>query len=289
MQKLLLRISALALLCCLSFVAGSSNPKNVVVALGPWESPETSLPMLIGVLSNQKWLGDQAAAKLVTGGENFRLFSNTGLSGNAKGGTARSLGVQCEETFGVGLNPKRKSATFEIAVTSTWNPRPRAITVLPNNSVPYLKIAKDFLETKGLKSPVVILTSIVKTDIDNDKSDEIFIVGRRFQETSSDTYSPPINGKKGDYSFALMRKIVNGKVQTISLGDDVILKNIEADAVPIENHLARFYDIAGLLDLNGDGKLELVIYDAYYEGEGYEILEWNGKKFVSLSSAGCGV
>jgi hypothetical protein len=286
MKKLTVIVSGLAFLFCSSFVAGSSRTENIVVALGPWES---SLPMLIGVLSGQKWLGDQAAAKFVRGGENFRLFSNTGLSGNAKGGKPKSFGAPCEETFGVGLTPNHQLKTaFEIAVTSTWNPRPRAITVLPNNSVPYLKIAKDFLETKGLKNPVIILTSILKTDIDNDKSDEVFMVGRRFQETASDSYSPPVNGKKGDYSFVLMRKIVNGKVETISLGDDLILNDIATGAVPIENHLAQFYDIAGVVDLNGDGKLELVIYDAYYEGEGFEILEWTGNKFVSRASSGCG-
>jgi hypothetical protein len=290
MKKLTVIVSGLTLLFCSSFVAGSSTAKNIVVAVAPGDDSERSLPMLIGVLSNQKWLGDQTAAKFVTAGESFRLFSNTGLSGNAKGGKPRSLGVQCEETFGVSLTPNHNSATFEIAVTSTWNPRPRAVTVLPNNSAPYLKIAKDFLETKGLKNPVVVLTSIIKTDIDNDKNPEVFMVGRHFQEISSDSaaYSHPINGKKGDYSFALMQKMINSKVQTISLGDAVILKNIAADAVPTENHLTRLYDIAGLLDLNGDGKLELVIYDAYNAGFSFEIIEWDGKKFVSKASSGCG-
>jgi hypothetical protein len=285
MQKLLLKISALTFLFCSSLVSGSSSPKNAVLALGPWE---TASPMLIGVFSDQKWFQDQEAAKLVKGGETVKLFSHAGLSGTAKAGSPESLGAPCEETFGVGLTPNQKTKAFQIGMTATWNPRPRALAVLPNNSVPYQKIAKTFLETKGLKNPVVVLTNVLKTDIDNDRSDEVFIVGRHFQEGAKDQFFPPVNGKKGDYSFALMRKIVNGKVQTISLGDDVILKDMKADAVPIEGHLARFYDIAGVLDLNGDGKLELVIYDAYYEGEGFEILEWNSKKFVSLSYAGCG-
>ena len=83
-----------------------------------------------------------------------------------------------------------------------------------------------------------------------------------------------------------MRKIVNGKVQTISLGDDVLLKDL--DVASDTRHLAQFYDIAGLLDLNGDGRLELVSYSAYYEGYSFEIREWNGKTFVSRAISGCG-
>jgi hypothetical protein len=283
MKKLVLSISGLALLSCLGFVAGSSNPKNVVIALGPWEGAPAEI---VGVLSGQQWLENQNAAKLIVGGESIRLFSHTGVTGKAKVGKPESLGAPCEETFGVGLTPTHKAKAFEIGVTGTWNPRPRAMTVLPNNSVPYLKIAKDFLVQKGLKNPVVKLTSLLKTDFDNDKSDEVFLVGRHFQESSSGDYFPPVYGKKGDYSFVLMRKIVNGKVQTISLGDDVLLKDIEIDSDT--RHLAQFYDIAGLLDLNHDGTLELVSYGAYYEGYSFEILEWNGTTFVSRAVSGCG-
>jgi hypothetical protein len=282
MQKPLLKISAFTFLLCASFVSGSSNPKNVVIALGPWDS---SLPEIVGTFSDQKWLNSAESAKLITG-DTFKFFSHAGSTGSAKAGKPESLGVPCEETFGVALKPNHKSKAFEIGVTATWNPRPRAITVLPNNSLPYVKIASDFLSKKGLKNTLVKLTSVIKTDFDNDKSDEVFIVGRYFQASSGGDYFPPAGGKKGDYSFVLMRKIMAGQVQTISLADDVILKDVEIEAD--NRHLPELYDIAGLLDLNGDGKLEMVAYGAYYEGYSFEIEEWDGKKFVSKASSGCG-
>jgi hypothetical protein len=281
MKKVIFSASGLTLLLCSSFVSGANNPKNVVVALGPWDG---SAPEVVGALSDQ-WFNSSESAKLISG-DTFKFFSHAGTTGSFKAGKPESMGVPCEETFSVPITPSHKSKNFEIGITSTWNPRPRAITLLPNNSVPYLKIATEFLNKKGLKNTLVKLTSVIKTDFDNDLSDEVFIVGRNFQESASSNYFPPPAGKKGDYSFVLMRKIIAAKAQTISLSHDVILKDIDIEAN--NRHLAQFYDIAGLLDLTGDGKLEMVTYSAYYEGYSFEIMEWNGKKFVSKASSGCG-
>jgi hypothetical protein len=282
MKKITLIASGLTLLWCSSLGSGAVNPKNVVVALGPWDN---SAPEVVGALSDKKWLNSQTSAKLIAS-DTFKFFSHAGSTGSFKAGKPESLGVPCEETFSVPLTPKHKSKAFEIGVTAAWNPRPRAVTVLPNNSLPYVKVASEFLAIKGLKNTLVKLTSVIKTDFDNDKNDEVFIVGRHYQEMSGSDYFPPAGGKKGDYSFVLMRKIMAGKVQTISLGDDIILK--DADVEADNRHLAELYDIAGLLDLNGDGKLEMVAYGAYCEGYSFEIKEWDGKKFVSRASSGCG-
>ena len=276
-------LPSLALLFSAGFVSGASGVQNAVIALGPWDSAQ---PELVGVLSGKKWLEQQDAAKMVKGGETFKLYSNAGMSGSAKGSKPESLGVPCEETSSVKLKPSRKPKTFEIGVTGTWNARPRAVTVLPNDSAPYVKIASEFLANKGLENPNVQLKNVLKVDLDNDETDEVFLVGRQFQQSGMGDLFPPVDLRAGDYAFLLMRKIVNGKVVTISLGDDVILKDNSPES-DIQ-HLASLYDIAGILDLNGDGKLELVTYGAYYEGYNFEILEWTGKKFVSRAVSGCG-
>ena len=282
MKKMFSITFGLALLLCSSFVSGANSPKNVVVALGPWDS---SAPEVVGAFSDQKWLNSAEGAKFISG-DKFKFYSNAGATGNFKAGKPESMGTPCEETFSVPLEPNHKSKMFEIGVTAPWNPHPRAITVLPNTSLAYVKIASEFLAKKGLKNTFVKLTSVIKTDFDNDLTDEVFMVGRHFQESSSGDYFPPAGGSKGDYSFILMRKIIAGKVQTISLSEDVSLKDIDIEAD--NRHLEMLYDIAGLLDLTGDGKLEMVLYSAYYEGYNFEITQWNGKKFVSKASSGCG-
>ncbi|MFC6801347.1 hypothetical protein ACFQDE_06025 [Deinococcus caeni] len=38
--------------------------------------------------------------------------------------------------------------------------------------------------------------------------------------------------------------------------------------------MATQYRLAGVADLNGDGRMELVLHDAYYEGADFTVSEW---------------
>ena len=57
----------------------------------------------------------------------------------------------------------------------------------------------------------------------------------------------------------LLRRVVDGKVQT---------KLIDGEFYPkaSESQTPYRYEVSGLLDLDGDGRLEIIIYSAYYEG-----------------------
>lgn len=47
--------------------------------------------------------------------------------------------------------------------------------------------------------------------------------------------------------------------------------------------------LAGVADLNADGRTELVVQDAYYEGEGAVVLEWSpGAGLKERLNEGCG-
>ena len=70
----------------------------------------------------------------------------------------------------------------------------------------------------------------------------------------------------GDYSVALMRKVVDGDVQTAVLGETVVLDESDAfDGV---------YSIGTVADLSGDGKMEVVTNAAFFEGFGVSVWEY---------------
>ena len=49
------------------------------------------------------------------------------------------------------------------------------------------------------------------------------------------------------------------------------------------------FGLAGVADLNADGRMELVVQDAYYEGEGAAVLEWSpGAGVKERLNEGCG-
>jgi uncharacterized protein (DUF2141 family) len=87
----------------------------------------------------------------------------------------------------------------------------------------------------------------------------------------------------GDYSIAFMRRTVQGDVQTVILGDSVV---VTADS-PVVNS----YSVGAVADLNGDGRMEVVLSTAYYEGIGVDVWEYvdDDLGLVRQISAGCGV
>ena len=51
----------------------------------------------------------------------------------------------------------------------------------------------------------------------------------------------------------------------------------------------QIHELAAAHDINGDGKMEIVTRDRYYEGDGTTVYSWDGKNVEQVLSAGCGV
>jgi len=65
------------------------------------------------------------------------------------------------------------------------------------------------------------------------------------------------NPKIGNYSFVSIRKIIKGKAQTI-----FVTGNFENG-----NYDGGIHELSAIADLNGDGKLELMVSVFAYNGE----------------------
>lgn len=64
----------------------------------------------------------------------------------------------------------------------------------------------------------------------------------------------------GDYSLLVLRKVV---------GDSVVTVPLRVDVYPEAEELAYpyRYEVTAVLDLNGDGLLEVIVHGLRYEGE----------------------
>ena len=82
----------------------------------------------------------------------------------------------------------------------------------------------------------------------------------------------------------MVRKAVGKVVTDHLLEGDFILKKVDFGA-PTENH------ISAIADLNGDGKMEIVLYGFYYEGDFASACEMKNGKPVKIKEfeIGCGV
>ena len=142
----------------------------------------------------------------------------------------------------------------------------------------YLKAAHDFLVGKGIAKPTVKLTQLLRVDLDGDGEDEVLLSATHYSgEEGEGLY----RAAAGNYSFVLLRQVVDGKVQSKLIDGEFYRK-------PSGSQTPYRYEISGLLDLDGDGRLEIIIFSAYYEGASVSVWRFKGGKLRKVLEIGCG-
>jgi hypothetical protein len=87
--------------------------------------------------------------------------------------------------------------------------------------------------------------------------------------------------ERESYSIVILRRVVAGKVQAQVLAGELYPK-------PDESIAPNVYKIAAVLDLNGDGKLEVIVHSFYYEGGETAIDRCHPDKIEPVLSIECG-
>lgn len=145
---------------------------------------------------------------------------------------------------------------YPIAVSADWDVVPHGVEVLPNDNATYKSAASELLAGQGVVDPDPPLVQVIRTDLEGDGTDEIIVVAERRATEALNPATP------GDYSIAFMRKVVDGEVQSVILGKYVV-------EPPLDDHwivALEIFRIGAVADLNGDGRMEVVVNGAYYEG-----------------------
>ncbi|ALW88164.1 hypothetical protein [Deinococcus actinosclerus] len=241
---------------------------------------------LLGGWQDGRWLTDAQTRSRMTAGAAYTRLPLGGSSARVQGSRPASLGEPCEATFEVKVTPAREG--MAVLTSARLNAQPRPVTVLPTRNATYEAAVRDELKRRGLPNPQVNLTRLIRADLDGNGTQEVIIEARRFQNGRDD--SPPPVGQPGDYSLLLLRAVVNGKVVTTVLGEHIAPQTPWDSGSSEPMPMATLHRLAGVADLNGDGRMELVLYGAYYEGSGFSVQQWTpaGLKGTPLES-GCGV
>lgn len=230
---------------------------------------------LIGASGGGKWINGEKAAPLLKAGMTYRFFSFTGEVGKANGGKPISEAEVCPESQTVKFAHKPDGAI--VAIAASWNPLPRVPRLADKTQSVYIAAVHDFLAAHGLPKAEVKITRIVRIDLDSDSEDEVLISATNYRERDGVPSSAP----GGSYSVVLLRRVENGKVETQMVAGEIYPKAKEFNA-PNE------YKILSVLDCDGDGKLEVILESAYYEGGATTIYGFKGSKMSELVSVACG-
>jgi hypothetical protein len=78
-----------------------------------------------------------------------------------------------------------------------------------------------------------------------------------------------------------LKRLVAGKVETKVVAGEIYAKRDAANA-------PNLYEIAAVLDLNGDGRLEIVVHSVYYEGGDTVIYQCEPDKIKEVLLVACG-
>jgi hypothetical protein len=266
----------------LSTHAGPAMAASVfpIVAFNDFFGDSKPTGYLLGGSAGGQWVKPEAAAGLIPGGESYRLYTLTGEAGASVGGKPAKGEDNCADTLYVTLTPYPAGRGSLVAVAGPWNAMPRPIKIAATEPQVYKEAAAEILKSKGIANPKVNLTQVIRVDLDGDGEEEALVSATNYARFKPHGGLTP-DARAGDYSLVFLRQVVQGKVITSIITGDFYPKAKKFTG-PAEHR------IIGVLDLNGDGRLEVVLSGRYYEGDWVEAYRIQGAKITKLFNMGCG-
>src|SRR5918911_2959379 len=234
---------------------------------------------LMGGVASGKWLEADPLAPMIKGGERYRLYSLTKQLGEAVGSRTASAGEPCDETKEIKFSPEVKEG---IAVAGSWNALPRVPRVMGTNDPVYRQVVAGILSRHGFVRPRINITQILRVDLDGDGAEEVLVSATHLAEGLSINGGPmAVHARPGDYSLVILRKVVGGKARDTILVEGYYPRKTSEGWTP-EQHA-----VAALLDLNGDGRMEIIIHGGYYEGSWSTVFRLDGNRAKNVFGCGC--
>lgn len=211
----------------------------------------------------------------------FRLYSPTSVLGEVKGHLTWCADVEGNENqvpmVELATLPKtaKESEKTIIGINGTWNALPRQSKEEDPQQAIYESVVKVYLNTKGLLLRPAQISRIVRVDLEGDGVDEVLIDASSIKDANS--WPEKLDGY---FSVVLLRKLMNGTVKTIPVATNFYQK---------DNGEGIFYSLESLLDVNGDGNMEIVLGSYFSEvGQGLSIYQITGSKAKEVLFEGGG-
>ena len=248
---------------------------------------EVETGYFFGASEKGNWVKADKAAKSVGKKTTYQVYGLTKQVGQITAGKPKSVEEPCPDTLTVSLSSKPKDGVIGLA--ATWNALPRKPIIADTTQSVYADAVRDFLKSHGINDPKVRITRILRVDLEGDGEAEVLISATNYFTSDKSNVHPaapfseaPIHAPQGgSYSIVILRRVIEGNVQTKLVAGEVYAK-------PDESVAPNVYNLAAVLDLNGDGKLEVIVHSFYYEGGQTTIYRCEPDKIEPVLSVECG-
>ena len=258
----------------------STTTTTTMTATTPPADPDTFLvagnTCLLGWWDGTWQSGDDLP---VNGGEKYQVVRLDEPISLATGSEARP---SCEplDLVSVEFEPALPGGFREIdalAIQTDLAVRPYPVEMLDPPAAEYVQATSELLEGRAARVPVINLTQVIRTDLEGDGVDEVII-------SASTIPDDLISTQVGDYSIVFLRKVIEGEIHTAILGESIV-----NDLDDMLQNLVVF-EVAAVADLNGDGKMEIVVNGTVWEGAFLQAWEYVNDDLgpVDVLSCGCG-
>jgi len=228
--------------------------------------------LLLGGIQEGTWLGADTASAQVRDGSVYDLYSSD-VRLQVTGGIPAPDPI-CD-TYFIDVDENISFAGM-IGVAQGWQVTQRNVEELSSESEFYQGVVAQWLIEEGMQDPIIENLRVLRLDIEGDGVDEVFISASHFNDDSGHMI------ESGDYTVILMRKVNGDDVETLDLVGNIYPSQEPEMTFPIS------YSLANFVDLNRDGKLEVIIEINRWEGFGAAVYQIDGLNSVQVLQAFCG-
>ena len=284
----------------------TAPPESTTTTTAPSESTTTAVPagpvdalvpllvgsgdggwLFLGAWQQDRWqqATDPSGTPIRPGLEAGTPFVVSNLAGE----TPVTLGENTEACFDGRVGP---AIDVEIApadppgfgynavavLQPSWALKPRTIAVSSTAPEAYRALGEAAFDGEAVDAARGAVEQLVVTDLDGDDDDEA-LVAFEFVQPSAGPGAP------GDLAALL---VIDA---TTRAADTVLLSAIPDDAGDADGgffEVAERYRILDVADLNGDGRMEVVVHTWYYEGAGVIVYTYDDGELTEVLATGCG-
>ena len=235
----------------------SAADYELIVGVDPLESVAPIVDhftgYLLGGVKDNRWVDVGTAVAALSGGETYRVYTGSALAGTATGSAPEKRGGVCPGTV-LSLSPAPE-IEMSLGVGGDWDAAPRTPAIIDATAAHHDAVAS-LLAQHGVEVDAheVNVAQAWSVDVDDDGHDEEIIQAARLKDGGA---TPAVDA--GDYAVIAMIKQTDNGLRTVA---------VAVNAFPEAHDLAypwRYY-VPNILDLDGDGRLELVVSGARFEG-----------------------
>ncbi len=233
--------------------------------------------LLVGGAVPVGFLAPEETAEMMRGGLEAKLYAPGGLMGTAV----------MDEPFPSELDPSVYELRLEVesgttghlvAVSGEGNFQPRPVSMQSTDQRVYDDAVQEVLEERGMSSSPR-LTQNIRADLDGDGTEEVVLSANMPSSQGPGMTQPG----PGDYSFVMIRQLVDGELRTTVL--EGVFHTETTEMMMGANHS----EVIGVLDLDGDGRMELVVSSEGWESRSLTVYAFDGEQWnpVLSEELGC--